>query len=71
MDEADASDDRSGDRVEVIDRGDRQIELPIPDDPLAALRAEVADCDRSVAKLVADAEREALDEAGRPERRRD
>jgi bifunctional DNA-binding transcriptional regulator/antitoxin component of YhaV-PrlF toxin-antitoxin module len=57
--------DRYGETFELVDRGDRLVLVPIPEDPLETLREEWADVDASVEDLSEAAEQEALDEAGR------
>ncbi|MFW6436623.1 MAG: AbrB/MazE/SpoVT family DNA-binding domain-containing protein [Halococcoides sp.] len=56
--------ERFGEHFELVDRGDRLVLLPIPEDPLAALREELAETDRSVEELASDAHEEAMEEAG-------
>ncbi|MFW6437216.1 MAG: AbrB/MazE/SpoVT family DNA-binding domain-containing protein [Halococcoides sp.] len=57
--------EKFGTRYELVDRGDRLLLVPLPDDPLATLRAEAADSSRTVEELAAGAHEEALEEAGR------
>ena len=54
-----------GDEFELIDRGDRLVLVPIPEDPLEALREEARKSDKSAEQLTESALDEALDEAGR------
>jgi bifunctional DNA-binding transcriptional regulator/antitoxin component of YhaV-PrlF toxin-antitoxin module len=54
-----------GDEFELIDRGDRLVLVPIPEDPLEALREEAQKSDKSADQLKKSALDEALDEAGR------
>lgn len=53
-----------GESFELIDRGDRLVLVPLPDDPLAALREEAAASEKSVDELREEALDEALAEAG-------
>lgn len=57
--------EKFGEEFELIDRGDRLVLVPQPDDPLEALREEVRDSDKSVEELTDGALAEALEEAGR------
>jgi bifunctional DNA-binding transcriptional regulator/antitoxin component of YhaV-PrlF toxin-antitoxin module len=57
--------EKFGTEFELIDRGDRLVLVPIPDDPLEALREEARETDRSVEELKQSALGEALEEAGR------
>jgi AbrB family looped-hinge helix DNA binding protein len=54
-----------GDEFELIDRGDRLVLVPVPDDPLEALREEARKSDKSAEELKESALEEALEEAGR------
>ena len=54
-----------GDEFELVVRNDRLVLVPIPDDPLEALREEARQSDQSVKQLKERALEEALDEAGR------
>ena len=54
-----------GDEFELIDRGDRLVLVPVPDDPLEALREEAQKSDRTAEQLKESALEEALEEAGR------
>lgn len=56
--------EKFGEKFELLDRGDRLVLIPLPEDPLAALREEVGETDRTVDELKAGALAEALDEAG-------
>lgn len=56
--------EKYGHRFELVDRGDRLVLIPVDADPLAALREEVADSDKSVAELKDAALAQALDDAG-------
>ena len=56
--------EKFGNRFELVDRGDRLVLIPIDEDPLAALQAEFADVDKSVAELREEARDEAIDTAG-------
>lgn len=57
--------EKFGDRFELVDRGDRLVLIPIAEDPLAALREEARETDKTVAELKESALQEALEEAGR------
>jgi bifunctional DNA-binding transcriptional regulator/antitoxin component of YhaV-PrlF toxin-antitoxin module len=57
--------EKFGEEFELIDRGDRLVLVPIPDDPLEALREEARETDKSVEELKQSALEEALEEAGR------
>jgi bifunctional DNA-binding transcriptional regulator/antitoxin component of YhaV-PrlF toxin-antitoxin module len=57
--------DRLGERFELVDRGEDLLLVPIPDDPLEALREEWGDVDESVAELTRDADEQAEEDAGR------
>lgn len=54
-----------GEEFELIDRGDRLVLVPVPDDPLEALREEARKSDKSAEELKESALQEALEEAGR------
>jgi AbrB family looped-hinge helix DNA binding protein len=56
--------EKFGDKFELLDRGDRLVLVPLPDEPLEALREEARDTDKTVDELKAGALAEALDEAG-------
>ena len=53
-----------GDEFELVVRNDRLVLVPVPDEPLEALREEARGSDRTVDDLKRDALEEALDEAG-------
>ncbi|MFB6216062.1 MAG: AbrB/MazE/SpoVT family DNA-binding domain-containing protein [Candidatus Aenigmatarchaeota archaeon] len=57
--------EKYGDSFELIDRGDKMILYPVPDDPLQALRDEVGDVDKSVKELKEEARETAMELAGR------
>ncbi|MFB6181023.1 MAG: AbrB/MazE/SpoVT family DNA-binding domain-containing protein [Candidatus Nanohalobium sp.] len=57
--------DRMGTEFELIDRGDKIILLPIPEDPLEELQEEWSDVDKSVEELKKEAREAAMEEAGR------
>jgi len=57
--------DEFGDEFELIDRGDRLVLVPVPDDPLGALREEAEKSEKSARELKKSALKEALEEAGR------
>lgn len=56
--------EKYGDRFRILERDDRLVLLPVPDDPLEALRDEFADVDKSARELRDEARRAALEEAG-------
>ncbi|MFB1062807.1 AbrB/MazE/SpoVT family DNA-binding domain-containing protein [Natrinema sp. H-ect4] len=53
-----------GEEFELIERSDRLILVPVPDEPLEALRDETAASEKTVAQLEESALKEALEEAG-------
>ncbi|WP_049927013.1 AbrB/MazE/SpoVT family DNA-binding domain-containing protein [Halopiger goleimassiliensis] len=53
-----------GEEFELIDRGDRLVLVPVPEDPLEALREEARKSDESARALKESALEEALEEAG-------
>jgi len=57
--------EKFGEGFELIDRGDRLVLVPQPEDPLEALREEVRSSDKSVEELTDAALTEAPEEAGR------
>ncbi|WP_226007178.1 AbrB/MazE/SpoVT family DNA-binding domain-containing protein [Natrinema salinisoli] len=57
--------ERFGEEFELIERSDRLVLVPVPDDPLEALREAATGSDKTVAELEEDALDEALEEAGR------
>jgi len=56
--------EKYGDQFRLVERGEQLILLPISEDPLAALREEFADVDKSVEELRQDARSSAIDDAG-------
>ncbi len=56
--------ERYGERYHIVQLHDAIKLVPIADDPLAALRDEFTDVDKSAAELREDAREAALDEAG-------
>ena len=56
--------EKFGERFELLDRGDRLVLVPLPEEPLAALREEARGTDKTVDELKTGALAEALDEAG-------
>lgn len=56
--------EKFGDKFELLDRGDRLVLVPLPDDPLETLREEARETDKTVDELKAGALAEAFDEAG-------
>jgi len=57
--------ERYGDRYRVVDLHDGIKLIPVAEDPLAALRDEFADVEKSADELRDAAREAALDEAGR------
>lgn len=57
--------ERYGETFELVDRGDRLVLVPVPENPLETLREEWSDVDASVEELREAAQEEGLDEAGR------
>lgn len=57
--------ERFGDRYHIVKLHDGLKLVPISEDPLAALRAEFADVEKSAEELREEARKEALDSAGR------
>lgn len=53
-----------GEEFELIDRGDRLVLVPVPDDPLETLREEARKSDKDASELKESALEQALDEAG-------
>jgi len=53
-----------GETFELVDRGDKLVLIPVADDPLAALRSEFAEVEKSSRELKESALDEALEEAG-------
>lgn len=56
--------EKFGEQFELLDRGDRLVLVPLPDDPLEALREEARETDKTVDELKEGALTEALEEAG-------
>lgn len=56
--------EKFGEQFELLDRGDRLVLVPLPDDPLEALREEARETDKTVDELKTSALAEALEEAG-------
>jgi len=56
--------ERFGDRFHVVELQDGIKLVPVAEDPLAALREEFDDVDKSAAELRESSREEALDEAG-------
>jgi len=54
-----------GDEFELIDRGDRLVLVPVPDDPLGALRDEAGKSEKSARELSESGLKQALEEAGK------
>ena len=57
--------ERMGTEFELIDRGDKILLLPIPENPLENLQEDWKDVDKSAKELKKDALKEGLEEAGR------
>lgn len=57
--------ERMGTKYELIDRGDKIILLPVPDDPLEELQEEWRDVEKSAKELKKEALKEGMDQAGR------
>jgi bifunctional DNA-binding transcriptional regulator/antitoxin component of YhaV-PrlF toxin-antitoxin module len=57
--------ERYGDRYHIVQLHDGIKLIPVEDDPLAALRSEFADVEKTVDELREDARNAAIDEAGR------
>ena len=57
--------ERMGTKFELIDRGDKIILLPVPDDPLEELQEEWKDVEKSAKELKKEALKEGMDQAGR------
>ena len=53
-----------GDEFELIDRGDRLVLVPVPDDPLSVLREEAEKSEKSARVLKESGLKQALEEAG-------
>ncbi|WP_248518077.1 AbrB/MazE/SpoVT family DNA-binding domain-containing protein [Salinarchaeum laminariae] len=56
--------EKYGDQFRLVERGEQLVLLPVSEDPLAALREEFADVDKSVEELRQDARSSAIDDAG-------
>ena len=56
--------DRMGTEFELIDRGDKIILLPVPENPLEELQEEWSDVNKSAKELKQQALEEVLEEAG-------
>ena len=56
--------EKYGDQFRLVERGDQLVLLPVSEDPLAALRTEFADVDKSVEELREDARAGAIEDAG-------
>lgn len=56
--------DRMGTEFELIDRGDKIILLPVPENPLEELQEEWSDVNKSAKELKQQALEEGLEEAG-------
>lgn len=57
--------ERMGTQFELIERKDKIILLPVPEDPLQELREEWKDVDKSVEELKQEALKEGMEQAGR------
>ncbi|GAB3691818.1 hypothetical protein GCM10028857_29660 [Salinarchaeum chitinilyticum] len=56
--------EKYGDQFRLVERGEQLVLLPVSEDPLAALRAEFADVDKSVKELREDGRSSAIEDAG-------
>jgi bifunctional DNA-binding transcriptional regulator/antitoxin component of YhaV-PrlF toxin-antitoxin module len=56
--------EKHGTKFELIDRGDKLILFPMPEDPLEALREEVGEIDKSVKELKKEARKTMMEQAG-------
>jgi bifunctional DNA-binding transcriptional regulator/antitoxin component of YhaV-PrlF toxin-antitoxin module len=56
--------EKYGDQFRLVERGEQLVLLPVSEDPLAALREEFADVDKSVEDLRDDARSSAIEDAG-------
>lgn len=56
--------EKYGDRYRIVDSGDGLFLVPVPDEPLDALREEWSDVDASVEELREEARAEAIERAG-------
>lgn len=56
--------EKYGDQFRLVERGEQLVLLPVSEDPLAALREEFADVDKSVEELREDARASAIEDAG-------
>ncbi|ELZ09773.1 hypothetical protein C478_16377 [Natrinema thermotolerans DSM 11552] len=59
--------EKFGDEFELIDRGDRLVLVPVPDEPLEALRDEARRSEKTADELKESALDATLEEAGRTE----
>ncbi len=57
--------ERYGEEFELVDRGDAIVLVPVPEDPLAALKEEASKSEGSVEDLADAALDEATEQAGR------
>ena len=60
--------EKYGERYRIIDSGDGLLLVPVPEEPLDALRDEWADVDKSVEELREGARTDALERAGTREK---
>lgn len=56
--------EKYGDQFRLVERGDQLVLLPVSEDPLAALREEFANVDKSVRELREDGRASAIEDAG-------
>lgn len=57
--------EKYGEKFRIVERQDGIVLLPVPDDPLAALRAEFEDVDKSARELRDETRQAAREDAGR------
>lgn len=56
--------EKYGERYKIVDSGDGLLLVPVPEDPLDALRDEWSDVDTSVEEMRDEARAEAIESAG-------
>ena len=56
--------EKYGERYKIVDSGDGLLLVPVPEDPLDALRDEWSDVDTSVKEMRDEARAEAIESAG-------
>lgn len=57
--------EKYGEKFRIVERQDGIVLLPVPEDPLAALREEFEDVDKSARELRDEARQAAIEDAGR------